>query len=437
MTRSWCNRMHQLARHVQEWQLLQLPGWLIAFVAAVVAAEAAAIGLAAGRSPWHPSNLAVFLGLVACSAATVEITRRAGETALLIKDQFLVWELPVAILLPPLYALVVPIPRIILTQWRVRQIAPHRRAFTAAALGLSYGSVSVVFTALREHVTMSPTGPAGPAALWVLAVAGCSVVRWLVNNSLVLTAVKGSDRSANLRQMLLGREPMHNDLTELCVAVVVTLGVAITPVTIAFALPFVTLLQRSLSHRQLVNASRVDFKTGLLNAETWRRESTTELARAQRTGSELALALIDIDHFKEVNDSYGHLVGDDVLRTLSRAVQLLVRDYDLVGRFGGEEFALLLPETGAVSAQTIAERIRAHVAELSIDPSSAPGAEPVKVTVSIGVAVLDRRDEQITELLAAADAALYRAKRAGRNRVWVTTGATSFNVTRPVGQVVR
>jgi diguanylate cyclase (GGDEF)-like protein len=353
-----------------------------------------------------------------------------------IKDAFAVWELPVAILLPTVYALIVPIPRIILTQLRVGSNAPHRRVFTAAALGLSYGSVSLVFGELRSHVTMAPTGPPAAAALWVVAIAGCSLVQWLVNHSLIMVAVKGSDPSANIRTVLLSREPLQNDLTELCVAVVVTLGTAITPVIIAFALPFVTLLQRSLLHKQLVNASRVDVKTGLLNAETWRRESSAELARAQRSGSELALALIDIDHFKEVNDSYGHLAGDEVLSTISRALQLLVREYDLVGRFGGEEFAVLLPQTGAVSAHGIAERIRDHIAAMRINMAAAPGVDPISVTVSIGVAVLGRGDEQVTELLAAADAALYRAKRAGRNRVWVTTDAASFGVTEPAAEVV-
>jgi diguanylate cyclase (GGDEF)-like protein len=434
MTRSWCNRMHQLARHVQEWQMLQLPRWLVAFVAAVVAADAAAIGFAASHTAWHLGDVALFAGLIACGAATVWITRRAGETALFTKDVFAVWELPIAILLSPVYALLVPIPRIVLTQCFARKIAPHRRVFTAAVLGLSYGSVSLVFGKLREHLAISPTRSASAAALWILAVCACCLIQWIVNHSLIMVAVKGSDRSTSVLTMLFGRETALNDLTELCVAVVVTLGIAITPVVIVFALPFVTLLQRSVLHSHLVNASRVDFKTGLLNAETWRRESSAELARAQRSGSEVALALIDIDHFKEVNDSYGHLVGDEVLRTLGRSLQLLVREYDLVGRFGGEEFALLLPQTGAVSAHRIAERIRAHIAELSIEPASAPGADPISVTVSIGVAVLGRGDEQVTELLAAADAALYRAKRGGRNRVWMTTDSTSFSATRELGR---
>ena len=151
---------------------------------------------------------------------------------------------------------------------------------------------------------------------------------------------------------------MHNDIAEFCVAVLVTSGIAFTPLTIVFALPFVTLLQRSFRHAQLLNASRIDSKTGLLNAGTWEREAASEVARAVRTRTPLALMLIDLDHFKAVNDAYGHLAGDRALRAISRTFKIFLRDYDLAGRFGGEEFALLLPHTGAADAQRIAERMR-------------------------------------------------------------------------------
>ena len=128
------------------------------------------------------------------------------------------------------------------------------------------------------------------------------------------------------------------------------------------ALPVVTLLQRSLRHAQLVTDSRADSKTGLLNAATWERESATEVARAVRTESPLAVALLDIDKFKAVNDTYGHLVGDQVLKEIASTLNSLLRDYDLAGRFGGEEFAMLLPQTRAVDAFRIAERVRANIA---------------------------------------------------------------------------
>ena len=128
--------------------------------------------------------------------------------------------------------------------------------------------------------------------------------------------------------------------------------------------------------------------------------------------------MVDVDKFKAINDTYGHLVGDQVLKEIANTLNTLLRDYDLAGRFGGEEFALLLPQTRAVDAFRIAERVRANVAALSIIAPGTTGGERVHVTVSIGVAALDSGSKrELSELLAAADAALYRAKDGGRDQV--------------------
>ena len=145
-----------------------------------------------------------------------------------------------------------------------------------------------------------------------------------------------------------------------------TFAVAGIPLLALVALPVVRLLQRSHSHVKLVSDARNDSKTGLLNAATWERESAAEVTRAVRTESPLAIAMLDIDKFKAVNDTYGHLVGDQVLKEIANTLNTMLRDYDLAGRFGGEEFALLLPQTRAVDAFRIAERVRANIASLSI-----------------------------------------------------------------------
>jgi len=143
-----------------------------------------------------------------------------------------------------------------------------------------------------------------------------------------------------------------------------------------------------------------------------------EVARAVRTQSPLAIAMVDIDKFKVINDTYGHLVGDQVLKEIANTLNTLLRDYDLAGRFGGEEFSLLLPQTRAVDAIRIAERIRSNIAAMSIIAPGAVGGERVQVTVSIGVAALDAgTDRTYSQLMSAADAALYRAKGGGRDQV--------------------
>ena len=106
------------------------------------------------------------------------------------------------------------------------------------------------------------------------------------------------------------------------------------------------------------------------------------------------MALLDIDRFKAINDTYGHLTGDEVLKEIAHTLNTLLRDYDLAGRFGGEEFSLLLPQTRAVDALRIAERVRADIAGLSIIAPGATGGERVHVTVSIGVAALDSGSER-------------------------------------------
>jgi diguanylate cyclase (GGDEF)-like protein len=171
-------------------------------------------------------------------------------------------------------------------------------------------------------------------------------------------------------------------------------------------------------HAGLVQNSRVDSKTGLLNAATWDRHASTEVVRAVRTKTALAVALLDVDRFKTINDTHGHLVGDQVLKEIARTLNSQLRDYDLAGRFGGEEFSLLLPQTRSVDAIRIAERIRSSIAALSIIAPGATGGERVQVTVSIGVAALDSgTDRKFSQLMAAADAALYRAKSCGRDQV--------------------
>ncbi|HEY6278467.1 MAG TPA: GGDEF domain-containing protein [Streptosporangiaceae bacterium] len=421
-------RVRERLRAVPAWPVWQHPRWLVAYIGIVVGGYALAIVVTGVLMPVPPHELLLFGGLLLCSAVTVELTRRVGENAGFISHIFGVWELPVAILLSPVLALLVPILRVVLTQLRVRKVPVHRRVFSTAVIGLSFGAASLGFHAVAHGLGLTP-GPDLHGSWWVLAVAAAAVVQWAVNLALVLPAIKGSDPAVRLRETVMTREVAQNDLAELCVAVLVTFAISVSALTIVFALPFVTLLQRSLRHGQLVNASRIDSKTGLLNAGTWEREAAAEVARAVRTSTPLALALVDIDHFKTVNDAYGHLAGDKALKAIARTFRIFLREYDLVGRFGGEEFAVLLPHTKALDAYGIAERIREHIAETPLDVADFPEQGLVRVTVSMGVAALGAHWDtttggQLTDLLAAADRALYQAKRAGRDQVCVITDNT-------------
>ncbi len=414
----WIRRLLRRTTAVRRWPIWTLPRWLVVFVLLVIAVDLAAIGVAASVTTFRAHDLALFGLLLACTAASVELSRKSGEQGGVVKDVQGVWELPVAILLPPLYALLAPIVRIGLVQLRVRRGPLHRRVFSAAAIGLSYGAASVTFHGLSGMLASTTGGTLSRGLVWTLLVAVTVLVRTILNKAMIMTAVKLTNPAARPLKEVFGRESLYNDGAETCISVLVTYGVAGNIFLAPIALPVVTLLQRSLRHAQLVNDSRTDSKTGLLNAATWELESTAEVARAVRTKTPLAIALLDIDKFKGINDTYGHMVGDQVIKEIARTLNSLLRDYDLAGRFGGEEFSLLLPQTRAVDAFRIAERVRANISGLSIIAPGATGGERVQVTVSIGVAALDSGSKrEYAELMAAADAALYRAKAGGRDQV--------------------
>lgn len=174
-------------------------------------------------------------------------------------------------------------------------------------------------------------------------------------------------------------------------------------------------LQAAVTERtaELTLLATTDSLTGLANRRHFMDQGWREIERARRYRQPLALMLIDIDHFKEINDCYGHPAGDEVLRLVARACQCGARNADLAGRIGGEEFALLMPETGMVAAQLAAERMRRAVAAVD---AAAAGIDRT-ITASIGLAVLEDGDATLERLMARADKALYQAKQFGRNRV--------------------
>jgi diguanylate cyclase (GGDEF)-like protein len=426
---SLAHRAGSTLRHaldIRAWPVRGNSARLNGYLLAVILLDVAAIGTAAATTSFSLRQLVLFGFACLCSVTMVEATRRAGENAGWITDIYGIWELPIAVLLPPLYALLIPIPHTALTQLRIKHVPLHRRVFSAAMLGLSYGLASVAFHAVNQNAIGSIASADARHAAWVLAVAGCGALQWAANWLLLIPPIMSTDPAQGLKKLILARDSLVNDGTQICVGTIVAVCTTMTPVSILFALPFATLLQRSQRHGQLVSASRQDSKTGLLNAGTWEKEAGAEITRAIRTRTPLAVALVDLDSFKAVNDTYGHLSGDKALLAVARTIKVFLRDYDLVGRFGGEEFALLLPQTDEDAARGIAERIRAHIAGMPIPLSDAPDAEAIRVTVSIGVAALGSSRSSLTELLATADAALYRAKDAGRNQVWVATGSGTF-----------
>jgi len=200
------------------------------------------------------------------------------------------------------------------------------------------------------------------------------------------------------------------------------------PLVVAPSMSFASfslLLKLDRAHEQLRVISDTDYLTGAYNRRYFMARLVEEVERRARGGLPFAVALIDVDNFKSVNDAHGHLAGDEVLRRLAQSCMAHVRAIDTFARFGGEEFAVLLPQTDLAQAQQWLERMRLAAAGLSFDP---PGTG-LGVTISIGVAAADanalRNDpaaSTVDAVLRHADEALYRAKREGKNRVALPLG---------------
>lgn len=172
--------------------------------------------------------------------------------------------------------------------------------------------------------------------------------------------------------------------------------------------------ERRRLEEELRRRATTDELTGLANRATFMQQLTEEFVRSQRYGHPLSVLMMDVDHFKAINDLYGHQVGDEVLRGVADALRLSLRSCDRAGRIGGEEFAFILPETGEAGAQHVAERLRQAVAGVEV-PDSA--GQLLVVRCSLGYATADGSEHHSDELLRRADQALYAAKRSGRNRV--------------------
>ncbi len=164
---------------------------------------------------------------------------------------------------------------------------------------------------------------------------------------------------------------------------------------------------------KLLNMSRTDMLTGLYNRRYLEERLQEEWERHRRHCRPLSLILFDIDHFKEINDTYGHIFGDLIIKTVAAIGRDNLRDIDVIGRYGGEEYCCILPDTNCTSALFVAERIRKAIGDNKIEHKGIG----VKVTISAGVAQMNSGMEEAEELIKLADCALYKAKNAGRDKV--------------------
>ncbi len=359
---------------------------LRAYLIAVTATEFILAAWQLTRLQPVPDQIGLFAVVLGCGMVCVEATRRGGAPPPGTHDLLTAWWLPAALLLPPEYALLGPVLIGAYAHWRARQGPLYWRAFTAAALGLAGAASSLLFHSLFSLV--HPQGPWLRDPVMVLGAACCAGLFVLVNALLIALAGRavrpdvswpgvswpgvfwpGVSWSRAARDF----ESLLVNAAGLCAGVLVTIACTLSWAMLVVALPPVILLQRSLLHQQLRAAAQSDPKTGLLNAVAWQREAEQRIRRAWRSGGAAAILLVDIDHFKRVNDTYGHLAGDELLAATASTLGQHVRACDVLGRFGGEEFVAVLPGAGQQEACRIAERLRGRVRDIAV---AARGARP-------------------------------------------------------------
>jgi diguanylate cyclase (GGDEF)-like protein len=411
-----------------ESRLVTLPSWALwreptrvqALVVAVSAGAALLSAAAFVQSTITASDLLRFGLLAMLSVAYLEVSRQVEVRRRLFAppdsshvDMSSVWILAGALILPAgLAALIVPIAYAYLwvRSWRsLDGVHAYRVTYTCATMTITCLAAWAV-----AHVGPLPGG--GVAHLLVAIVLAAVTYR-VVNQALVVLAI-ALTIGVHERSTVTGT--WHHNAVEFATftmgAATAVLVVQVPPLAL-LVLPAVFLLQHRALLTQLVEAATIDMKTDLLNAAAWRQLADRELDRAARQHTATAVLVIDMDHFKRLNDTYGHLAGDEALRAVGAALGDVLRGYDAVGRFGGEEFAALLPGVDAATAVVVGERVRERIESLPIRVERRTGAAAtIAVTASVGVAAAVGAAD-LDGLLRAADEALYAAKAAGRNVV--------------------
>ena len=408
---------------MHHWSIWSLPATLMAFVLSVDLGTLALLGAEGAATPRTAiaGSAVTAVALTACSIIHSELSTRIERVRRRIGLEFIqvnltsVWTFAAALLLPPVIAsttVVALYAFLYFRVWRAAKSPFYRHVFSACTVILAVHAGAAINFVLGGGSPGSTSGSIG-----LLSVAAALVVYTVVNATLVMTAVAVSTKK-RFRELVGSGDEIVVETATLCLGALVALAVNAGGVwLIALALPPMFVLHRAVLARKLQETVDTDGKTGLLTAAAWQKHAMQLVGRARTSGRAAAVLILDLDHFKRVNDTHGHLAGDAVLAAVAGKLRSEVREQDQVGRFGGEEFLILLP--GAHDdLRRIAERIRSSVAGLAVEIPTADGPLTIEgLSVSIGGARFPEDGGDVPALVAVADAALYDAKHSGRNAV--------------------
>ncbi|GAA1388856.1 GGDEF domain-containing protein [Pseudonocardia kongjuensis] len=378
-------------------------------------------------------------GIAAAAAAHTELSlrverlrRRIAETRHV--DTSSVWTFAAALALPPLLAVATVVAiygHLFLRVFRPAGTPLYRQVYSTSTVVVAVYAVAAV-RALFGSGTDYGSVPG------VVALACSLTVYTVLNILLVVAAIRLSRPGSRFWAIVAGGESAL-ELATLCLGgLVAAVILPLSWLLLILLLPLLVLLEQTTLIRVLEKQASTDTKTGLLNAAAWRERARELLETCLGRRTTAGVLILDLDHFKEVNDQHGHLAGDAVLEEMAGLLTAEMRDGDVVGRFGGEEFVAAVSTMktdqggGVAAVHELGERIRQRVEAMSVEVASP--REPTVITelsVSVGAAVSPGAGMGVDALLAAADEALYAAKRAGRNRVRVRT--TPVSSTPPPG----
>ena len=364
--------------------------------------------------------------LVAGSAVTIEMGRlfegrvRVGQRP---HKGLSAWAMASVILLPGFWVLPVVVGVYGYARWRGMRVPLWKWVGSGAFLVIAGLIANKV---LRIGPPDQPLGlsstPAG-----TLLVAAAVLVFLAVESALLFGSAHLCSESDEvwLRRTLADPAFYVTEAAVLSLGAVTGLLGAAAPWSMLLLLPAYGLMQQAVLHRPLRDQAALDCKTGLLRYEPWLQAATERLAHHGSTRGPWSVLFADLDHFKDFNDRHGHLAGDRALGRVAQVLRDTVRERDLLARFGGEEFCVLLPGVNLDRALIVAERIRLAIKTLTPDDIGG------RLTISIGVASVDadQPDVSLVDVLTNADGAMYQAKLAGRD----TVRLADHRMTRPVG----
>jgi len=368
------------------------------------------------------ADLVMLTGITALGVVKEEMTRHVERMRRRYSDtphqnMTSVWTFAAALVLPAgLSALLVAALYTYLwfRIWRpVRDVRPWKVIFSAAAVSLSCHAASALQPLIGRHELAEAT-------TWqTMALLIAAIVLYSVFNlGLIAVAIAQLTTDHSARRLFGTLGDAQLEYATLAMGAIAAISVARSPWVVIFLIPVMLVLHRSVLIRQLEEAASADPKTGLLNATAWRGLATTEFERAVRDGAEFGILMLDLDQFKRINATYGHPVGDQILRTVADRLAAEMRRYDLLGRFGDGELVAFCPELSADDLANLGERLRRAVEQLAV-PVDETGENTVHPTISIGAAHYPESGADLQEVLLSADNALFAAKDSGRNRVEV------------------